>query len=272
MAVRKDILLKVLKLLVLLFWPLGFLFANSSKDLLFFFFPNIGVLVCYYLYKRANSWWAAPLLVVGVINGSLSVFPLVVALTRVLHKRRWQDLLVLLLAVVIFLYQIHNLYLGSVFKYDRDTYQQKIEQGYLYPNVLLARISQNKWTIFTGRVRFNFFALIDPNNYFFNFHPREIVRENQNLDKYPFWAIVFFAIGLFGMIERKGGEFILVVLAGLLINLSMLRSFDRYDLALYFPVSLIVVFGLGKLRSWWIEDALIVITVAEGLHLLLQYG
>ena len=52
------------------------------------------------------------------------------------------------------------------------------------------RLFNNKATFVYNRFKANFFALTDLNNYFFGFHPREIVRENLNLDKFPFISII----------------------------------------------------------------------------------
>lgn len=264
---------KVLVVLILLFWPTGFLLANSSRDLLFFLLPNLFILASVILYRLKVGWWLLPLVGVGLMDPQLSVFPVVSMILYLYWKHDRKALMALLLATAVFLYQVGTFYSSSVFVYDRDTYQQKIEKMYLYPNVWLARIFQNKATIYVERVRFNFFALIDLNNYFFNFHPREIVGRNQNLDKYPFWAVVPFIVGLYRVAGRRWRQrlFLLVVAVGLLADLSLLANFDRFDLVLYLPVSMVIAPEVKKLRNGWTQAGLIVVTLVEYFHLLLRY-
>jgi hypothetical protein len=56
---------------------------------------------------------------------------------------------------------------SSIFYFEHNDQQKIIRQGYLYPNIYLARLFQNKPTIYKDRFLFNFFSVIDPNNYFF---------------------------------------------------------------------------------------------------------
>lgn len=83
--------------------------------------------------------------------------------------------------------------------------------------------------------------------------------------------MVFFAVGLYKVVGGEYRKFLAVVLAGLLINLAVLRNFDRYDLILYLPISLVVVLGLKRLRNQWMRGGLLLMTVVEYLHLLWQY-
>ncbi|KKT78574.1 MAG: hypothetical protein UW73_C0001G0021 [Microgenomates group bacterium GW2011_GWB1_44_8] len=268
-----NLLSKVLTITILLYWPISFLLANNPKDFITSFFPNVVFIICISLYQKGVRWWTAPLLTLGLVNPVLMIFPLFVAAFCFWLKPTKVNLAILFLAVMISLTQLNTFYQHSVFKYDRDTYQRKIEQGYLYPNVFLARVFQNKLTIYLERISFNFFALLDPNNYFFSFHPREIVGDNQNLDKFPFWAIAFLLIGLFKMRRLKRRDwFLLIILTALIINLSILAKFDRHDLVLYLPLSLVIISGLRKLSSSWVQIVLLLITAVEYLRLIFRYA
>src|SRR3989338_2551746 len=96
----------------------------------------------------------------------------------------------------------------------------------VYDNDLFGRVFNNKATFIYGRFKANFFALTDPNNYFFGFHPREIVRENLNLDKFPFISLVFLLYGLYrlNLLKRGRGLLLLFVVLACLLSLA---NFDK---------------------------------------------
>lgn len=132
----------------------------------------------------------------------------------------------------------------TIFKYDYERRQEIIRKTYLYPSVVLARIYQNKVKIYINKFSSNFFALTDPNNYFFGFHPREIPIENQNLTKFPFLTLPFMLVGLYFLPLHKNKKFIIIFLSSSIISLSLLSSFDRHDLILWLPLSLIFIHGV----------------------------
>jgi hypothetical protein len=142
----------------------------------------------------------------------------------------------------------------------------------------MARLFQNKLSIYGDEFKFNFFALTDPNNYFFHFHPREITQDNQNLDKYPALVIIFLLFGLYYLPKNPDKNFIIFLCSALLINLSLLKSFDRVDLSLYLFISLIIIWGFqefNKLKTPYISLGLylfIIFGLIEYLSILLRYS
>ena len=118
----------------------------------------------------------------------------------------------------------------------------------VYENDFLGRLFNNKATFVYNRFKANFFALTDPNNYFFGFHPREIVRENLNLDKFPFISLVFLLYAFYCFNLLKKGKLLLIaffVLAGLLA----LANFDKVDFILYPILAVFMLHGIKRMRT-----------------------
>ena len=110
------------------------------------------------------------------------------------------------------------------------------------------RLFNNKATFVYNRFKANFFALTDLNNYFFGFHPREIVRENLNLDKFPFISSVFLPYAFYRFNLLKKGKFLLIaffVFAGLLA----LANFDKADFILYPILAVFMLHGIKRMRT-----------------------
>ncbi len=118
----------------------------------------------------------------------------------------------------------------------------------LYPNDFVGRFFNNKATFVWGRFKANFFALTDPNNYFFGFHPREIVRENLNLDKFPFISIIFLLYGLYrlNLLKRGRGLLLLFVVLACLLSLA---NFDKVDFILYPVLAVFIIHGTRRMRT-----------------------
>ena len=226
--------------LLLLLWPLSFLLQNSFKDFLFFFFPSLLLLISFFLFKKRSRLW-----------------------------------MVLLLAVVVF--NFRGLYNNSIIEYNNDLRQEVIQKSYLYPNIWLPRIFQNKLSVHWDRFTFNFFALVDPNNYFFNFHPREILIDNQNLPKFPSLSIILFGIGLYNLSKNSDKKFLIITIPILIFNLSLLKNFDRYDFSLYVSLAIIILLGFNELRSYFkkfqkiLLGGFLIFTITEYLHLIVGH-
>lgn len=140
----------------------------------------------------------------------------------------------------------------TIFLKDYQAEQRILEEINLYPSVFLARVYQNKARIYQEKWSNNLFALIDLNNYFFGFHPQEIIG-NQNLKKFPFVSIIFFITGLsyFNLLRHK--KVILLLFLPSLIYLSLLANFDRIDFILWLPMSLLILGGIDILskKNYW---------------------
>lgn len=137
----------------------------------------------------------------------------------------------------------HDLKSNTIFYYNPDSLQNILTEGYLYPTVWMSRLFQNKPSIYLHRFEDNFFALLDINNYFFAFHPREIHVNNQNLQKFPSLSLVFLLIGFYSL-PKKRLKFFVSILIFLIFPLSLLKNFDRFDIILYPIISYFICSGI----------------------------
>lgn len=137
----------------------------------------------------------------------------------------------------------------TIFLKDYEAEQLVLRNIHLYPTPLFARVFQNKGRIYLNKFLDNFFALTDPNNYFFGLHPRPIVPNNKNLFKFPFIAIVFFLYGIFNIDKYKYKKVLFVSTMFLLALLSILNNFDGYDFVLWLPISLLIIYGIDTLHA-----------------------
>jgi hypothetical protein len=136
----------------------------------------------------------------------------------------------------------------SVFKNDYQGEQLVLRNTELYPDVLMARVFQNKPRIYINKYVGNFLALTDPNNYFFALHP-EPITGNVNMFKYPFLDIVFFLAGIFYIAKSKYKKLIFLILIPTILILSTLVNFEGFDFILWIPVSLIIINGINALEN-----------------------
>lgn len=131
----------------------------------------------------------------------------------------------------------------TIFTQDYQAEQRILEKINLYPSIFFARVYQNKARIYLDKLSNNFFALTDPNNYFFGFHPRQI-HGGKNLKKFPFASVVFFVVGVFFFQKLKYKKLILILFIPSLIYLSFLANFESVDFLLWLPLSLVTLGGL----------------------------
>lgn len=163
---------------------------------------------------------------------------------------------------------------NTVFRQDYQAEQRILEKINLYPSVFFARVFQNKAKIYLNKAGENLLALTDLNNYFFGFHPRQIVG-NSNLKKFPFVSIIFFFVGLFYISQLKNKKYIPLLLIPSLIYLSILENFDRIDFLLWLPLSIIILGGLEimqKSKYWrYLVIAYWIFSVPQFLRIFLGY-
>lgn len=163
---------------------------------------------------------------------------------------------------------------NTVFRQDYQAEQRILEKINLYPTVFFARVFQNKAKIYLDKAGNNLLALTDLNNYFFGFHPRQIVG-NQNIKKFPFVSIIFFLVGLFYFSNLKHKRFIMLLLIPSLIYLSFLESFDRIDFLLWLPLTLIILGGLEIVQNskYWKYTVVIfwVFTIPQIIRIFMGY-
>ncbi|HKB88320.1 MAG TPA: hypothetical protein VKC53_01585 [Patescibacteria group bacterium] len=134
----------------------------------------------------------------------------------------------------------------TIFTNDYQGEQLILRNIHLYPTIALARVFQNKPRIYIYKFFNNLFILTDPNNYFFGLHPEPIPGQN-NIFKYQFVAIVFFAYGIFSISKYKYKNIILFTFIPFVLFLSILKNFYGLDLILWIPISLTIGNGVTQM-------------------------
>lgn len=167
-----------------------------------------------------------------------------------------------------------NSFPKTIFAEDYQARQLILRNTYLYPNILTARVFQNKLNVPIHKFENNLFSLLDPNYYFFGSHPRERVG-TQNSLKIPFVAIGFLLYGLFTITKLKNYRKVIGLFLILTVSISILEKIENFDLLLW-PVFFLIVFhGYRRFneRRRVVSGALIallsVVTFIEYLHLLI---
>lgn len=263
--------------LLFTFWPLSIFFANTPPNFLNYLLPTLLVVVSYFLFRKKGDFYLLPAILIPFIQPKLAVLPLLLVIVDALFFSKKLNKLLLISSLVVLLIFGKSFINQSIFIKDYNAQQSVIRKTLLYPNVLLARTFQNKARIYIDKANDNFFALTDPNNYFFGFQPRQITVNNQNLDKYPFIAIIFFIVGLYYFQKSDGKKFITVFALGSIISLSLLTNFDRHDFILWLPMGLISMNGLKQIETRLKEKTKIIYIVfilfslAQLVRLFIQY-
>lgn len=266
---------KVILVLVFLFWPLSLLLHNTLVVFLATFVLALFVCLSFLLYRAGFRLYVLPLVFLPFFEPKLSLLPALAATWEVLRERGNRAAFVVLglalLAIVVNFSQFRG---QTIFTQDYEAEQRVLEKINLYPTVLLARVFQNKARIYLDKISFNFFALTDPNNYFFGFHPREIVLENQNLKKFPSAGIIFLLLGLYNLGRYRYKDFIVPLIFCSLISLVILKIFDRADFILWIPLGLLVVHGTDMMKNKFLRMPLfgifIVLTLVQLLRLFFE--
>jgi len=190
-----------------------------------------------------------PILTIPIIEPKLALLPFSIAALNLLWAKERKKAFVPVFVSLIILIVLWKPFLGqTIFTPDYEARQEVIRKTQLYPSVFTARLFQNKARIYIDKITDNFFALIDPNNYFFGFAPRQIVN-NQNLNKYPFLSILFALYGLYSLGKSENKNMLVSTLFAGVFTLSMLTVFDRNDFILWLPVSLIFVHGVNRFKK-----------------------
>ncbi|OGM13490.1 hypothetical protein A3A76_03815 [Candidatus Woesebacteria bacterium RIFCSPLOWO2_01_FULL_39_23] len=244
---------KIIIFLGLIFWPLTLLLANTPLDLIRYLLPALILLFSFNLFQKGKNYFEYPLLFISLIEPKLTLFPLIFALILYITDKKHITLrrssVVLLISIALIVTNFFELSRQTIFVKDYEAQQKVLRNITLYPNVLTARIFQNKARIIINKFDDNFFTLTDPNNYFFSNHPREDILANQNLIKYPFLAIIPFFIGIYFISKNNDRKFIIISAVAALLTLTLLTNFDRHDFVLWVPVSLIFTDGVKKMAK-----------------------
>lgn len=241
--------------LILSFWPLSLLLNNTPSNFLGYLVPGILVALSFLLYtKNSTSFpYLLPIFSIPFVEPKLAILPLIFVLVNFIwniwDKEKTRFALPLIVSLVVLILNWRGFWGQTIFRPDHEAEQLVIGKTYIYNSVILARVFQNKPRIYLDKFTNNFFALTDPNNYFFNFHPREILIDNQNLIKFPSLSIVFALFGFYYIKKFPYCKFIVSALVATVLSLSVLTVFDRNDFLLWFPISAIVIFGATKARG-----------------------
>ncbi len=232
----------------LVFWPLSLFLSNISSDFARYAIPAFLVALSFFLLKYKVNFYPLPLIAIPFIEPKLAVFPLIVVFVIYLLDREKRNLIFALFSLLVLFVNWKPFWGQTIFQPDYEAQQEVISKGYLYPTVETARFFQNKPRIFINKFNNNFFTLVDPNNYFFNFHPREILIDNQNLNKFPFLGIIFLLFGFYYLGKHEYCKFVVILLVGSLLSLSILQIFDRNDFLLWLPLSVIIIHGINNFK------------------------
>ncbi len=233
---------------VLLFWPISLFLSNNSSEFWLAFIPAILLSLSYFFYKRSFLVSNLFILIISFFSVKLVLFPLFYFLLSFCIKPSKLKFIFVILSLCVFLFNFNNFKGQTVFQKDYEKEQQIVRDSQLYGSVFIARAFHNKARIPLEKIENNFFSLIDPNNYFFSFHPRESI-SNQNLQKFPFLSVFFFLIGICFLKKHLKCDFIVLSLTALVASLSLLLNYDRSDIVLWFPFSLIIIHGIKTFKT-----------------------
>lgn len=269
---------KVAKLLILLMWPVSLFVANTLPDFVSFASPAFMVLISLWLTSKNSKYKYLPLLAIPIIEPKLAPLPLVFMAVQTWTTRTKDNIFLLILSVTMVATTWKGFVGQTIFTPDYEARQLVIRNQQLYPSPLTARMFHNKATIVSIKFFDNFFALIDPNNYFFGFAPRQVGVVNQNLDKLPALALPFLLFGLYYITKVPNRNFAISLLVCSLFCLCLLTLFDKQDFVLWPLICTITVFGLSefskhypKLTTYYLP-LFTAFTVLEYLRIIIRWS
>ncbi|MGB6839330.1 MAG: hypothetical protein WBE27_03635 [Microgenomates group bacterium] len=237
----------VVILLGLVFWPLSLFLANSSINFIRYTLPAVLMVISLVLFKKQSKLYFLPILLIPVIEPKLVLLPIGVAIADFFwNKANKKTFAFLATALLVLVLTWRGFSSQTIFTLDYEARQAVIRKTQLYRTVFMARLFHNKARICIDKFNDKFFALTDPNNYFFGFHPRQIVLDNQNLNKFPFAALPFVLFGIYHLDKSKDKRFIINIFIASLLSLSILTIFDRNDFVLWLPISLTFIHGVKQ--------------------------
>lgn len=238
---------KLILLTSLLFWPYQIFAFNNFHNFSIYSLPIVFLFLSYYLHRKGSHFFLLPTLLIPFVEPKLATFPLLFMLFYLIkHKINRCIVLCIFTAVIALFFNWPSFTGQTIFHLDYERKQEIIRNTKLYNNIFLARTFHNKPRIVIDKFNDRFTALIDPNNYFFGFAPRQI-SENQNIVKYPFVALLFFFYGIYRIQNLKQKDIVILSLISGLISLSILTVFDKNDLILWLPISIIIIHGINEL-------------------------
>ncbi len=273
----KNILFWVSEALILIFWPISFFLANSHSWNLYLL-SLLVVTLNWYLYFKKFKYHYFVFLLLPIIHPAFLFIPIITILFWAFELPKGALLGFGALLLVVFLIFWKAFFAFSIFTPDplaNDTLVKKIT---LIPNRQVARVFENKTTIFIEKFKTNVFESLDLNNFFFGSHPQEVGGQ-QNLTKFSYLALVPFLLGLFYLNENAHKKWLLSILFSVIISIALINNQDRFNTLLFLPISLICLSGLKKIMdhdnqylSWLFSIIFIPLTLFELVRILLQNG
>lgn len=228
-------------------WPINLYLKNTSPDFLKYIIPALLLVTSYILYTKNNRYYLIPILLIGIYEKKLLIVPVIFCFLDLITNFKKLTFTLLIISLTIFIWQYQSFKGQTVFNRDYEGEQLIIRNINLYPNIPMARLSQNKPKLYLKKASANFFALTDLNNYYFAGHPAPTAIANQELYKF-FWPLVIFLIlGVFHYKSLEHRNYILTLFISCILSLSILQNFDRNDFVLWFPISIITIHGIKKI-------------------------
>lgn len=234
---------KYITITFFIFWPISLFLKNTFTDFLIYFFPTILFFISFELYNSKNTKFFLPLLIIPFFSAKLAPIPFVFSIFLFLFDREKYSKNFSIISLLIFVIFFKSFWGQTIFHPDYEANQLILRNINLYPSVYFARMFQNKAVVFANKLTGNFFSLIDPTNYFFAFHPRENYISNQNLDKFPYFSLVFFMVGIYNLKKIKEKKYLSLFFITCILVLSILTNFDRNDFILFIPIAIIILNG-----------------------------
>ena len=136
--------------------------------------------------------------------------------------------------------------LQLVFSHQTPNESQAFKEKLSLTTSPIKRIYYNKTTLFLNRYFANLVNLLDPNNYFFNSHPRGDVSYFVYRQKFPYLYIFPFILGLFTYIDSKKNKLLFSSVIYLIL-LSFFENTDLLDFGLFFIINYFIYLGLKRL-------------------------
>lgn len=232
--------------LSLLFWPISLFLQNDFPSTLRYFSLALIIFLTWYTYSRGFSKPYFFLFILPFLYPPLVLLPLLFFVFSFFFRS--PSILIpkkyFLVSLLLFFFFSSSFYTQSIFLYSRSFEESVHTNISAYSSPLFGRLFHNKLKTNTSLFSVRFFALTDPNNYFFGFHPREIKRENQNLQKFPFLGIFFLLYGIYFFPRHLHKNFFFSLFFACLFSLCFLTDFDRFDFLLYPLISIVYIYGI----------------------------
>lgn len=243
----RKIIIFTFSALTLVLWPVNLYLKNTLPDFIIYLIPAILIVISYFLYSKKSVSYIVPIMLIPFFEKKFLILPLIFIAIEIYINFKKGLITLFITSLVLFFWNFTYFKNQTVFNRDYEGEQLLIRNIHLYPNIPLARTFQNKPKLYLSKVSDNFFSLIDLNNYFFAGHPAPTIINTQELYKFYWPLLIFLLLGVYNFKEYVNKNYVLTILVSSIISLSLLQNFDRHDFILWFPISLIIIYGIKKI-------------------------